>query len=1362
MDCSKFYTCSLQTNGLFLQTRHKCPDPFFYDTKTESCRPRTEVTCEMVSITELLNLFENFKRDRKIQCQQNYTDDESIHRCMNETMPKTDVETATPVLTTDMLISTTHINVSTERILQSTTTEMNIGEAAKSTGSIIFHETTESINDDDDDEQIGLLDASTPLRNRHKTSTETTSTYKAEDETTINSTENTEQTTLKPNIFVSDSTISIESTNSVVTESTIITEDSTTIESTLNDEPILGSQHTEYKTEDHTASNDSVTELTTKGINSSDIFEISPSNAFETTESTAILIDQTTPRNESSTQTDGLSSKTTWTIEQSSTILPTTIEFLQIQTSSPEISTSQKIPSTTQSENGDVRTEPSTISEITQSTTNSPSTEEITEKTIDFGTNTPKDSRTFDISTQDILSMTNFDSQSTEATTAYSLNIDPISTSTTFSSGTKLSDDASEYPVNSKWNETKTTVAGTSNETTTIYPTENATTIEPTTVEQSYFSESTSSILNSSTEFTSSTTEVASSTPELISSTTDVVSTTDESPLSSVSLPFSEISSTFVPDSPTTVTASDPLNVDNILISSTTAKILPISSNDTAENKTAVNFESTIAQDDAINSTTIAINTFDSSSFPTEKTVTNVDTTTSDSYILSSSSTTQGVFISLNNTSEHDTESSTAKIDDISTVTQETEISTVPETTAGIQHEPEPTRITINSTVTSSEGEENETSTTESSTTFSSIYDSTDHQTSNGIFEKNTETSSPETTTENQGTSSIYPEIIFTKNGNLESDSLVSDSSKNPSITFDPTTEKSTSISLEINASDSMVFSSKQFESSTIPTSNFEITTQSNPRMLSTSTEFNPISQREINALPNQRTASNNGRPWSDSVVSKPVNGAVSEENLISSTSKPPILNKTTAFEQEINNSTISTAEVSTNSIEHFSSTTLGSGSIFESQNTTSELIESSTVSKFLTIESIQETTYDGIYETTPNSNLLNASSISVYGEAVSSNLPHQTDLVVDSLLESSTKNTYVTTSTEYTFDDGTSKSSTSAESTVINHTTDEMKSSSVEMSTATVPFTSNERESTIFKIETNSVGVTQSSTSWYDQTSETTKQINQNASNSESMESISSIVTDAIATDIDSSTANSSENLNSVTSTDFHSSISGEIIGNTQTELIEKTTQPTTLVSPYLTITPSSSPSQNDAVQNSTVNVPDIIKSTAFDNETSTFTDITQSTESSTDEETITKHSESTLSLIGTTPTSTENTTNQSKPGEESSTAVWEFLTSTFWPSSAKYENTVELIDTTTEFNAMSMNNNETPNTTDISINTTTITTALGNDTQANAILPHSIHNRLFDLDVENISGKPEINLNIKGPMQFNVNFTGGDSSCC
>ncbi|XP_036344964.1 serine-rich adhesin for platelets-like, partial [Rhagoletis pomonella] len=53
-DCSLYYTCVMQSKGIYLQTRFKCPDLTFFDTARQVCRPQYEVACDSIQLSELV------------------------------------------------------------------------------------------------------------------------------------------------------------------------------------------------------------------------------------------------------------------------------------------------------------------------------------------------------------------------------------------------------------------------------------------------------------------------------------------------------------------------------------------------------------------------------------------------------------------------------------------------------------------------------------------------------------------------------------------------------------------------------------------------------------------------------------------------------------------------------------------------------------------------------------------------------------------------------------------------------------------------------------------------------------------------------------------------------------------------------------------------------------------------------------------------------------------------------------------------------------------------------------------------------------------------------------------------------------
>ncbi|XP_019890873.1 uncharacterized protein LOC101895947 [Musca domestica] len=53
-DCSLYYTCELQENRVFYQTRFKCPGDTFYDLQNNACLPREQVPCDCITLAELV------------------------------------------------------------------------------------------------------------------------------------------------------------------------------------------------------------------------------------------------------------------------------------------------------------------------------------------------------------------------------------------------------------------------------------------------------------------------------------------------------------------------------------------------------------------------------------------------------------------------------------------------------------------------------------------------------------------------------------------------------------------------------------------------------------------------------------------------------------------------------------------------------------------------------------------------------------------------------------------------------------------------------------------------------------------------------------------------------------------------------------------------------------------------------------------------------------------------------------------------------------------------------------------------------------------------------------------------------------
>ncbi|XP_067630701.1 titin homolog [Eurosta solidaginis] len=53
-DCSLYYSCAIQPNRVYLQTRYRCPELTFYDTSLGVCRPQHEVACDAIQLSELV------------------------------------------------------------------------------------------------------------------------------------------------------------------------------------------------------------------------------------------------------------------------------------------------------------------------------------------------------------------------------------------------------------------------------------------------------------------------------------------------------------------------------------------------------------------------------------------------------------------------------------------------------------------------------------------------------------------------------------------------------------------------------------------------------------------------------------------------------------------------------------------------------------------------------------------------------------------------------------------------------------------------------------------------------------------------------------------------------------------------------------------------------------------------------------------------------------------------------------------------------------------------------------------------------------------------------------------------------------
>lgn len=111
-DCSKYYTCSAKTNGLFYQSRFKCPDATHYDLRTESCRPKDLVDCRNMSIVEILNTYEYYRQQRQM-CQMLFTDDKSIENCLKIILNQTKITTMNTNASTESSEFSTMIPTST-------------------------------------------------------------------------------------------------------------------------------------------------------------------------------------------------------------------------------------------------------------------------------------------------------------------------------------------------------------------------------------------------------------------------------------------------------------------------------------------------------------------------------------------------------------------------------------------------------------------------------------------------------------------------------------------------------------------------------------------------------------------------------------------------------------------------------------------------------------------------------------------------------------------------------------------------------------------------------------------------------------------------------------------------------------------------------------------------------------------------------------------------------------------------------------------------------------------------------------------------------------------------------------------------
>ncbi|XP_023305803.2 mucin-5AC-like [Lucilia cuprina] len=53
-DCSLYYKCDLQKNGVYMQTRSRCPTGKFYDLQKSECLPSEQVPCDCIQVAELV------------------------------------------------------------------------------------------------------------------------------------------------------------------------------------------------------------------------------------------------------------------------------------------------------------------------------------------------------------------------------------------------------------------------------------------------------------------------------------------------------------------------------------------------------------------------------------------------------------------------------------------------------------------------------------------------------------------------------------------------------------------------------------------------------------------------------------------------------------------------------------------------------------------------------------------------------------------------------------------------------------------------------------------------------------------------------------------------------------------------------------------------------------------------------------------------------------------------------------------------------------------------------------------------------------------------------------------------------------
>lgn len=191
-DCTKYYSCSAKTHGRFYQTRFKCPDATAYDLRTESCRPRDEVVCEIKTVIDILNLYEFFKEQRQM-CKSKHFDSQSIANCMKRLSCKEKTEATTTTTSAQSISSSTGNEVFTStpannvRTFNGTTstTQLNAGssdsQTATSSANSLFQSTTSNVPESivtttPEESELDLLDLSEHIFMHHKRINESSST----------------------------------------------------------------------------------------------------------------------------------------------------------------------------------------------------------------------------------------------------------------------------------------------------------------------------------------------------------------------------------------------------------------------------------------------------------------------------------------------------------------------------------------------------------------------------------------------------------------------------------------------------------------------------------------------------------------------------------------------------------------------------------------------------------------------------------------------------------------------------------------------------------------------------------------------------------------------------------------------------------------------------------------------------------------------------------------------------------------------------------------------------------------------------------------------------------------------------------